>query len=308
MGQRARFGILVELIEALDVGVSLARLGGPLIEQGIREEVGSVGVVDPADISSGQLLEDGHLRQLGLQKVIVVLPVTVRGTGGEIRPVGVCGTGDGSEPPVEQHKVLSHGVENGDMIGGVVVDHLGRTRLISRGIRAHLFRDKPSHVRGVMFHLGAVSAVDLHVPTSNAVIWVIGSHILRDRLRAHNRGLGVIHIDRVAVVAVHEIVDGGVVGQASSKVVKGQVFLDQHDHILDGERKRSAISRLMRDCNGTQAEGELEKGGEGADAHIDGVGDGRRRRDERGIAVHDEGRRRTDQGGFIPRYGGDSRK
>lgn len=127
-------------------------------------------------------------------------------------------------------------------------------------------------------------AVDLHVPTRDTVVRVIGGDVLRDRLGAHDGRVGIRNIDRIAEVAVYQVVNGGVVGQTTGEVVKRQVLLDQHDDILDRKGIRRGRRRLGS-SDGPEAEGQLEGRSERADAHCDGGRDGGRIDGE----VHREG-------------------
>lgn len=144
----------------LDVGLVCSAVKSPLVESGIGIETlavrvvsnfrslvadipslqvslkqlvhlpgasGAVLVVGPRDSLLAQLLEDALLGHGEVAKVGVVPAVTVAGTGGDVGPVRVGRARDGAEPAVEQHVVLGHSGEDGDVLRGVVVDGLGRT-------------------------------------------------------------------------------------------------------------------------------------------------------------------------------------
>lgn len=292
LGERARLGVLEKLVKGFHIAVALAGLGGPFVEEGIGQEAGGVGVIHPADVVLRQLLKDGGLGKRGSQKVVVVLAVAVRGARSQIRAVGVSGTRHRGEPPVKEHKVFRHGIEDGDVVRGVVVDDLACARLVRRRVGAHLLRHETTHFRRIAARR-VVTTVDLHVPTSDTVVRVIGGNVLRDGLGTHDGRVGIRNVDRIAEVAMYQVIDGGIVGQPTGEVVKGQVLLDQHDDILDRKGIRRGRRRLGG-CDGPEAEGQLEGRSERADAHCDGGRDGGRIDGE----VHREGDSRAEDSGL----------
>ena len=68
--------------------------------------------------------------------------MAVAGAGGDVGSVGVCRAGNSAEPAVEEHKVLGHGLEHGDVIRLVVVDGLRRAGLVLSAVLDGLFGDK----------------------------------------------------------------------------------------------------------------------------------------------------------------------
>jgi hypothetical protein len=102
-------------------------------------------VVHPRDVSFRQLLEDTALGKTVDKESIIVFSMAVGRSRREVRTVRVGGTGDGGKPAVEEDKVLGHGVEDPDLVWGVVVDHLGRSGSVE-GIEGDgLLGDETAH-------------------------------------------------------------------------------------------------------------------------------------------------------------------
>lgn len=95
LGEQTKVGILVEVLHGLDVALSI--LGGPVEEQGVGQE-GTVGavVVAPRDTLLGGDLEDAAGINTRDKEALVVLTVTVGGTGDGTETVGVGGLKGGS--------------------------------------------------------------------------------------------------------------------------------------------------------------------------------------------------------------------
>ncbi len=89
----------------------------------------------------------------------------------------------------------------------------------------------------------------LHVDTTDAVVWVIWSNIVRagsstdivllsgvrrvPNLVSLVQFLDSLHLHGVAVIVVQQSIDASIVRQTTGESVKGSVFLDQDDNILD---------------------------------------------------------------------------
>lgn len=260
------FGVVVELVQRLHMGFVLRGLSCPGIEHGVREEVCGVGVVDPGDACLRELLEDRPLGKGRGQKAVIIPPMAVRSARGQVGAIGVCWPRNGGKPAVKKHKILGHGVEDGDMVGGVVVDDFGGARdiMLVNVIGQHLLGDKAFHQRIVLV-ARMVSAVDLHVSAADAVVGIVGSHILGDRLSANVGGMRGRDVVGIAVLAIHQAIDVGVVSQTAGEVVEGQVLLDQNNNILDVGLP-SGRGRVGRKRTGPPAQ-QQEHGKHGENGH-----------------------------------------
>lgn len=257
LGQGACFGVAVELVDGADIGLAETRHGGPAVEERVGEEAGRVGVVDPADVMFGELLEDGTLGEGRPVEVRVVGAVAVGGAGRQIGAVGVGWAGNSSEPAVEEHKVLGHGVEDGDVLEGIVVDDLAGAREVAvDAVCGDLLRDEALHVGGVEVGVWMVGAVHLLIPAGDTVVRIIRGDVLRRGLCAHHWRVGIGDIGRVAVLAVHKPVNTGAICEAAGIVVERQVLLHQNHDILDrtgqsavGHMRRRACAKAQREEN-----------------------------------------------------------
>lgn len=187
--QRASRRILVKLLQWQDIGLIRARRRRPLVKRRVRVEPQpgarrAVLVVDPADVGFAELLEDALLRQAKHVEGIVVLTVPVARAAGDVRAVGVCRAWNGRKPAVKEHKVLGHGVEDGDVRWRVVVDDLGGARLVDGrkgdGLLCHEAAHRLVHpvVGGCDGGLvGVVGAEQLHVDAADAVVGIIVGHV-----------------------------------------------------------------------------------------------------------------------------------
>lgn len=156
LGEGASSGVLVELLQGLDVGEVGTGLVGPVVEGGIRKEaLGGVGhdgtggrvlVVGPGDARLGQLLEDGALGHGELEEGLIVGAVASGGAGGDIGTVGVGWAGNGGEPAVEEGEVAGDGIEDADLVWSVVVDDLSSTGQVDRVISDGLLCDESTEV------------------------------------------------------------------------------------------------------------------------------------------------------------------
>jgi hypothetical protein len=104
----------------------------------------------------------------------------------EVCSVGVCRAWDGGKPSIEQDKVLSYGAEDTNLVWSVVVDDLSSTSLVSSIEGKGLFGHESSHI--LLFlqavcssFIWMICAEDLHVDTTNAVVWVIWSNVIGTR-------------------------------------------------------------------------------------------------------------------------------
>lgn len=161
-------GIGVELLEGSNVGLGRSRGEGPLVEGSVRVESqsgtgGGVLVVHPCDAGFAQLLEDAALWETVDVEGVVVGSVAVGGSRRDVGAIGVGRARDSSEPAIEQDKVLSHCVENTDLVWGVVVDNFSRARLVEGIVGDGLLGDEAAHV----------FVLDVHV--GNLLIWVPGA-------------------------------------------------------------------------------------------------------------------------------------
>lgn len=257
LGQGACFCVAVELVDGADVGLAEAGHGGPAVEERVGEEAGRVGVVDPADVVFGELLEDGALGEGRPVEVGVVGAVAVGRARRQIGAVGVGWAGHGGEPAVEENKVLGHGVEDGDVLGGVVVDDLAGAREVAfDAVRGDLLSNKALHVGGMDVVIWMVGAVHLLISTGDTVVRIIRGDILRRGLCAHHWRVGIGDIGRVAVLAVYEAINTRIVSEAAGIVVERQVLLHQNHDVLDrtgesavGHMRRSACAKAQREEN-----------------------------------------------------------
>jgi hypothetical protein len=172
---------------------------------------------------------------------IVVLSVAMGSSRSEVCSVGVCRAWDGSKPSVEQDKVLSHGAEDTDLVWSVVVDDLSSTSLVGSVVGEGLFGHESSHV--LLFvqavcssFIWMICAEDLHVDTTDAVVWVIGSNVIGTRASTNiillfrvrsvpkfvslEIGNGRAHLHGVTVVVVQQPIDRRIVREASSKGIE----------------------------------------------------------------------------------------
>jgi len=159
--------------------------------------------------------------------------VTCRGTRGEVGAVGVRWTRDGSKPAVEEDEVLCHGVEDRNVLRGVVVDNFGRGLKILVLVGNALLRDETIHEgRGCV--VGMERTIDLHVSTTHAMVWVIRSHV-QGSVGGANLGVvgWICDIDWIAVFAVSKTINLVIIGETTSKCVEGAVLEDEDDDVLD---------------------------------------------------------------------------
>jgi len=225
-GELAGLGVLVELGQGLDVGRGLAGRHGPVVEHGVGQKAGRVGVVDPGDVLLGQLLEDGTLRESRDVEISVVSAVAVRRARGEVRAVRVRRARDGTEPAVEENEVLGHGVEHRDVVRGQVVDRLSRAGNVVGVVGEHLLGHEALH-RGLLLarlDRGLVrvpGAEQLHVHAADAVVWIVWRDVLCDRPGTNPPlVVGVCDVDGVAVWLFTDAIDLGVVLQTSKQGIE----------------------------------------------------------------------------------------
>lgn len=235
LGEFAGLSVSEELGEGLDVSCGSAAGDCPIVEKGVRGE-GGVGVVYPGDVILGELLEDGSNVQCIDFEGNVVASMAGRGASSDVCAVGIGGAGHGAEPLVEKDKVFCEGLHDRDVVFVVVLDRFCCAGEI-RGFEGELLLEEEA-LHGLHGGGGGVKgAEELHVYTTDAVVWVVGGNVGERGGGADGAEAGVGGIDGVTELFAYKPVDVMAVGETTCYVVEGPVLLHKDDDVLYARRE-----------------------------------------------------------------------